>query len=30
MIMDVLSEGQYDWKDRFDEEYGEYFDEDEE
>ena len=30
MIMDVLSGGQYDWKDRFDEEYGEYFDEDEE
>jgi hypothetical protein len=30
MIMDVLSDGQYDWKDRFDEEYGEYFDEDEE
>jgi HEAT repeat protein len=30
MIMDVISGGQYDWKDRFDEEYGEYFDEDEE
>ena len=30
MIMDVLSGGQYDWKDRFDEEYGEYLDEDEE
>jgi hypothetical protein len=30
MIMDVLSGGQYDWEDRFDEEYGEYFDEDEE
>ena len=30
MIMDVLSGGQYDWKDRFDEEYGEYFDEDKE
>lgn len=30
MIMDVLSGGQYDWKDRFDEEYGEYFDNDEE
>jgi hypothetical protein len=30
MIMDVLSGGQYDWKDQFDEEYGEYFDEDEE
>ena len=29
MIMDVLSGGQHDWKDRFDEEYGEYFDEDE-
>jgi len=30
MIMDALSGGQYDWKDTFDEEYGEYFDEDEE
>ena len=30
MIMDVLSGGQYDWKDRFDEEYGEYFDNEEE
>jgi len=30
MITDVLSGGQYDWKDRFDEKYGEYFDEDEE
>jgi hypothetical protein len=30
MIMDVLSGGEYDWKDPFDEEYGEYFDNDEE
>lgn len=30
MIMDVLSGGEYDWKDRFDEEYGEYLDDDEE
>jgi hypothetical protein len=30
MIMDVLSGGQYGWEDDFDEEYGEYFDEDEE
>jgi hypothetical protein len=30
MIMDGLSRGQYDRNDRFDEEYGEYFDKDEE
>jgi hypothetical protein len=29
MINDGLSGGQYGWEDRFDEEYGEYFDEDE-
>lgn len=28
MIMDALSGGQFQWKDTFDEEYGEYFDED--
>ena len=30
MIRDELSGGQYSWNDRFDEEYGEYFCEDEE
>ena len=27
-IMDALSGGEYGWKDTFDEDYGEYFDED--